>query len=239
MHKIKKLPTHIAFIMDGTGRWAKERFLPRTVGHREGAKRIKEIIKAARDLGVKVITFFAFSTENWGRSKNEINVLLHILSNFLEREIGELDKNNIRFMVIGRGEPMPEALQRKITRAEEKTRDNSTMSVVLALNYGGRQEIVDAAKSLAKDVLSGKICAGDLDEKIFSTYLYTAGIPDPDLLIRTSGEMRISNFLLWQLSYAELYFPKVYWPDFNKEEFLKAVEEYQNRNRRFGKVGVA
>ena len=239
MHKVKKVPAHIAFIMDGNGRWAKERFLPRTAGHREGAKRIKEIIKTAHDLGVKVVTFFAFSTENWKRSKNEINVLFHILNSFLEREIRELDKNNMRFMVIGRDQPIPEALQKKIARAQDKTRDNSAMSVVIALNYGARQEIVDAAKSLVEDALAGKIRAQELDEKVFSSYLYTAGLPDPDLLIRTSGEMRISNFLLWQLSYAELYFTKVYWPDFNKEEFLKAVEEYQERNRRFGKVGVA
>ena len=181
--------------MDGNGRWAKERFLPRTAGHREGAKRIKEIIKTAHDLGVKVVTFFAFSTENWKRSKNEINVLFHILNSFLEREIRELDKNNMRFMVIGRDQPIPEALQKKIARAQDKTRDNSAMSVVIALNYGGRQEIVDAAKSLAKDALAGKIRAQELDEKVFSSYLYTAGLPDPDLLIRTSGEMRISNFL--------------------------------------------
>jgi undecaprenyl diphosphate synthase len=239
MHKVKKVPAHIAFIMDGNGRWAKDRFLPRTAGHREGAKRIKEIIKTAHDLGVKVVTFFAFSTENWKRSKNEINVLFHILNSFLEREIREMDKNNIRFMVIGGGQPIPEALQKKIARAQDKTRDNSAMSVVIALNYGARQEIVDAAKSFAEDTLAGKIRAQELDEKVFSSYLYTAGLPDPDLLIRTSGEMRLSNFLLWQLSYAELYFTKVYWPDFNKEEFLKAIEEYQERNRRFGKVGVA
>jgi len=239
MQKNSKVPAHIAFIMDGNGRWAKERFLPRTAGHREGAKRIKEIIKAARDLGVKVVTFFAFSNENWGRSKTEINVLFHILNSFLEREVKELDKNNIRFMVIGRDEPIPVSLQKKIARAQDKTRDNSAITVVLALNYGARQEIVDAAKNLAKDALSGKISPEDLDEKVFSKYLYTAGIPDPDLLIRTSGEARISNFLLWQLSYAEFYFTKVYWPDFNKEELLKAVEEYQGRSRRFGKVGVA
>ncbi|MGA2774527.1 MAG: isoprenyl transferase [Candidatus Omnitrophota bacterium] len=236
MRHINKIPGHIAIIMDGNGRWAKERRLPRTAGHREGVKRIKEVVKAAGDMGIKFITFFAFSTENWARSKNEIDMLLRLLDNFLEREVKELDKNNIRFLVIGRKEPVPAALQKKIAAAQEMTKNNSAMTVILALNYGSRQEIVDAAKDFARDVKSGRIRIEDLDEKVFSGYLYTAGIPDPDLLIRTSGEIRISNFLLWQLSYSELYFPGIYWPQFNRRELLKAIREFQARERRFGKA---
>ena len=236
---VNKIPNHIAFIMDGNGRWAKERFLPRAAGHHEGVKRVKEIIKAAGDLGVKFVTFFAFSTENWARPRSEVRLLLHFLNNFLERELKEFDKNNIRFLTIGTGDPIPKDLQKKIARAEAKTKDNLKLTVILALNYGSRQEIVDAAKKFAKEVKSSKKNIEDLNEESFSAYLYTSHIPDPDFLIRTSGEMRVSNFLLWQLSYAEFYFPKIYWPDFKKEEFLKAILEFQNRERRFGKVSAA
>ncbi|MBU0548044.1 MAG: isoprenyl transferase [Candidatus Omnitrophica bacterium] len=229
-----KTPKHIAFIMDGNGRWAKEKGMSRTVGHREGIKRVKEIIRGASQLGIQTVTFFAFSTENWSRPKNEVNVLMRYLGNFLDKEIIELHKNNMRFLVIGRNDPIPQYLQVKIKKAQEKTSGNTGLKVVLALNYGGRQEIVDAAKKFAKDVLTGKADLESLESEQFSRYFYTADIPDPDLLIRTSEEMRISNFLLWQLSYSEFYFSKEYWPDFGMEELREAIKEYQKRERRFG-----
>ena len=230
------IPKHIAIIMDGNGRWAKEKGLPRTAGHREGVNRVKEIVRAAAQLGVKVVTFFAFSSENWVRPKAEISILMRYLNNFLDRQIRELEKNNIRFLAIGRGEPIPKYLQDKIKQAEDKTEKNSGMIVVLALNYGARQEIVDAVKSFCLKVQSGEEKISDLDVDVFSRYLYTANLPDPDLLIRTSAEKRLSNFLLWQLSYAELYFPKKYWPDFGAKDLEKAIEVYQKRERRFGGI---
>lgn len=230
------IPQHVAIIMDGNGRWAKERGLPRIAGHRAGIKRIKEILKAANELGIKALTFFAFSTENWSRPKREVGMLMRALNNFLNREIQELDKNNIRFMAIGRDEPMPPYVQAKIKEAENKTKNNTGIVVILAFNYGARQEIVDAAKKFTAQVLKGRTNLEDLDVESFSEYFYTAGLPDPDLLIRTSGEMRLSNFLLWQLSYAELYFPKIYWPDFKRQDLEEAIEVYQNRQRRFGSL---
>jgi undecaprenyl diphosphate synthase len=232
------IPKHIAIIMDGNGRWAAQRGLPRTAGHRQGTKRVKEIIKAAAELAVEVLTLFAFSTENWSRPKTEVEVLMRYLSDFLDKEIKELQKNNIRFLVIGRDEPLPKYIQEKISRAEDETKANSGLVLVLALNYGARQEIVDAAKKIVQDVSSNSCTPADINEESFSRYLYTSGLPDPDLLIRTSGEMRISNFLLWQLSYAELYFPKKYWPDFKGEDLKKAIAVFQRRQRRFGVVDV-
>jgi len=231
-----KIPKHIAIIMDGNGRWAKEKGLVRTVGHRQGIERIKEIIKAASELGVGVVTFFAFSTENWNRPKEEVNMLMRYLNNFLDRQVKELHKNNIRLIVIGQNDPIPKYLQKKIKEAERKTKDNTGLKMVLALNYGSRQEIVDAAKRFAGSVMRGEIDIEGLDTEAFSRYFYTAGLPDPDILIRTSGEMRISNFLLWQLSYAELYFSKKYWPDFRRADLEEVIREYQNRERRFGGI---
>jgi len=228
------MPKHIAIIMDGNGHWAKERGLSRTQGHREGMKRVKEVVRSAQELGIKVITFFAFSSENWSRPKQEINVLMRYLNNYLVNEVKEMDKRNIRFLVIGRDEPLPLSIQKKIKEAQAKTADNTGLTVVLALNYGARQEIVDAAKNFALDVVSSKTDANDLDEEMFSRYLYTGKLPDPDLLIRTSGQLRISNFLLWQLSYAELYFPGKFWPDFGADDLNEAVKQYQSRERRFG-----
>ena len=228
------IPKHIAIIMDGNGRWAKSRSLSRTSGHLEGTKRVKEIVKEAADLGVKVVTFFAFSTENWSRPKSEINVLMRYLDHFLVRDVNDMHKRNIRFLVIGRNEPLPAAIQKKIKEAQSKTENNTGLTVVLALNYGSRQEIVDAAKKFAADVVSSNIKINDLDEKMFSRYFYTRGLPDPDLLIRTSKELRVSNFLLWQLSYSELYFPEKFWPDFGPADLREAIEEYQSRDRRFG-----
>ena len=231
------IPKHVAIIMDGNGRWAKERGLSRTAGHRKGIANVKEIVKSAHDLGIKVVTFFAFSAENWNRPKKEVGLLMRYLNNFLDREIKELEKNNIRLIVIGRDEPIPKYLQKKIKEAEDKTKNNSGIIMVLALNYGAKQEIVDAVKKFTHSVLNGGANIDDLDDiEEFSRYLYTAGLPDPDLLIRTSGEMRISNFLLWQLSYAELSFSQKYWPDFKRDDLAKAVEEYQKRERRFGSI---
>jgi undecaprenyl diphosphate synthase len=232
----ENIPQHIAIIMDGNGRWAKERGLGRSTGHREGIKRVKEIIKAAAELGVKVVTLFAFSTENWLRPKNEINMLMGALNRFLESEISQLDTNDIRLIVIGARQPLPDYIQTKIRQAQERTKDNQGLTLILALNYGARQEIMDAARAFGQAVSEGKARPDELDVKKFSNYLYTAGLPDPDLLIRTSGEMRLSNFLLWQLSYTELYFPKKYWPDFRKDDLEKAIQVYQKRQRRFGRV---
>jgi len=232
------IPKHIAIIMDGNGRWAKERNLPRTQGHRAGIKRIREIVKAANEFGIKVVTFFTFSTENWSRPKKEVGMLMGYLDNFLTSEIKDLDKNNIRVIVIGRDRPIPEYLLNKIQKAEARTENNTGMVVVLALNYGSRQEIIDAVKKFTESAMEGKTNLEDLDVESFNNYFYTAGLPDPDLLIRTSGEMRLSNFLLWQISYAELYFSKKYWPDFGRQELEKAIMEYQKRERRFGRIDV-
>ncbi len=231
-----RLPRHIAFIMDGNGRWAKLKSLPRTAGHREGAKRVKEIVKASASLGIEVVTFFAFSTENWNRPQNEIDMLLRYLENFLDKEVGEMNKKNIRFKVIGEKDPLQPEVLKKIRQAEDKTKSNTGLTVVMALNYGSRQEIVDAVRRFAKDVALRKVDYRLLDTEKFASYLYTSGIPDPDLLIRTSGEERISNFLLWQLSYAELFFTGKFWPEFKEADLLEAVKEYQSRNRRFGRV---
>jgi undecaprenyl diphosphate synthase len=237
MTEYRDIPQHIAIIMDGNGRWAKEKGLPRIAGHREGAKRVKEIVKTAHQAGIKVLTLFAFSTENWSRPKSEVDMLMRYLVDFLDREIKGLDKNNIRFRVIGRKEPLPEYVIEKIKGAQERTKDNTEMLLVLALNYGARQEIIDAVKKIAGSVREGHLDIRDLNEENFEDYLYTKGIPDPDLLIRTSGEERISNFLLWQLSYSEFYFLKKYWPDFREQDLKKAIKDYQTRHRRFGQIG--
>lgn len=230
------IPKHIAFIMDGNGRWASEKGLPRSAGHRVGASRVKEIVKKALDLEVSVVTFFAFSNENWQRPKKEIEVLMRYLSSYLDYQIKDLHKKNIKFLAIGRKDPIPKYLQDKIKKSEDLTKNNTSMTMVLALNYGSRQEITDAVKKISGMVISGKLKEEDIDEELISNNLYTAGLPDPDLLVRTSGEMRISNFLLWQLSYAELYFPKIYWPDFKGAELEKAIKIYQDRERRFGGI---
>ena len=232
------IPKHIAFIMDGNGRWAKEQGLARTAGHRQGIKRVKEIIRGAGSLGVEVVTFFTFSTENWDRPKSEIVMLMRYLDKFLDGQIKELERNNMRFRVIGQGDPLPKFIQKKIEKAENRTKDNTGLVVVLALNYGSRQEIVDAAKRFATSVLKDNALLEQLTPEIFSRYFYTADLPDPDLLIRTSGEMRISNFMLWQLSYAELYFSTQYWPDFTINELKEAICDFKKRERRFGGIDV-
>lgn len=229
-------PEHIAIIMDGNGRWALGKNLPRIAGHRQGINRVKEIIKAASESGIKVLTLFAFSTENWSRPKKEIDMLMRYLEGFLNRHTDELHKKGIKLKVVGVQEPLPGHILQKIKDAEDLTSHNTGMQLVLALNYGSRQEIVDAARAFAKAVHKGSILADELTSEKFAGYLYTAGLPDPDLLIRTSGEMRLSNFLLWQLSYTELYFVKKYWPEFTALDFKKAISAYKRRKRRFGGV---
>jgi undecaprenyl diphosphate synthase len=230
------VPQHIAIIMDGNGRWAQERHLPRTLGHREGVLRVKEIVQAAVDLHIEVVTLFAFSTENWTRPSVEVKTLMHLLSVYLGRVIANLSKKNIRLRFIGRRDPLPKVVLNTIERAEKKTRDNTGLTLVLAVNYGARQEIIDGIKAMLKDCEKGTLQADTVDEEAVGSYLYTAGLPDPDLLIRTSGEQRISNFLLWQLSYAELYFPRKYWPDFKKADLLEALDVYAKRVRKFGGI---
>ena len=229
-----RLPRHIAIIMDGNGRWAKARGLPRVAGHRAGVESMRKIITAGNDLGIKVMSFYAFSSENWSRPKFEVKVLMGLIDRFLASQVKDMQRKNIRFLVIGEVDPVPPELIKKLRKAEEQTKKNTAMTVVVAINYGSRQEIVNAAKAWCGEVIEGKENINDLSPDVFNRYLYTAGLPDPDLLIRTSGEERISNFLLWQLSYAELYFEKVYWPDFGAEGLARAIEEFQNRERRFG-----
>ena len=228
------IPNHVAIIMDGNGRWARKRGLPRTAGHRVGIKRIREIVKDASDLGIKIITLFAFSTENWNRPKKEIDMLMRAFGNFLDKDILEFNKKNFRFRVIGRDTPLSSSLLSKIEAAQKLTSENSGLTVVMALNYGGRAEIIDAAIKLVQSVSKGIYKERQLNEEIFSQFLYAPDLTCPDLLIRTSGELRISNFLLWQLAYTELYFVDRYWPDFTKQDLIKAIEEYQMRKRRFG-----
>ena len=232
---VMKVPRHVAIIMDGNGRWAKKRKLPRTFGHQKGIERVKEVIREAKSLGIKILTLFAFSTENWNRPKQEVDFLFSYLRNFLRREREKLVKDGIRLRVIGRRDRIDKVLLKEIGEVEEVTKNNSDLIVNIALDYGGRWEIVEAIRRLVRDVVERRVEIAQIDEKLWRKYLYL-NVSDPDLLIRTSGEMRISNFLLWQLAYTELYFPEVLWPDFDEEEFRKAIEEYGRRERRVGKV---
>jgi len=220
--------------MDGNGRWARKRGLPRIAGHRAGAKSVKEAIEAARESGVKILTLYTFSTENWKRPKYEINALFKLLENYIDKEARNLVKNGIKLSVIGKFEGLPETVQKKLREVIEMTKDNRTLTLNLALNYGSRAEIVEAVRKIITDCQSQRLMPEEIDETTLSRYLYTKDMPDPDLLIRTSGEMRLSNFLLWQLSYAELYITKKLWPDFKKNDFKRAMEEYQTRQRRYG-----
>ncbi|MFA6141825.1 MAG: isoprenyl transferase [Candidatus Omnitrophota bacterium] len=234
MDKPKKIPQHVAIIMDGNGRWARSRGLPKLAGHRAGVKAAEEAMKAAGELGIKVLTLYTFSTENWKRPRHEISALFKLLENYLERESGKLDENNIRFSVIGDMDNLPESVRTKLNKTIELTKKNTGLIVNLAFNYGSRGEIIQAVKHIANDIAQGKLSVDTIDEKIFSGYLYTKYLPDPDMLIRTSGEYRVSNFLLWQISYAELYVTKKLWPDFKKSDLKKAILEYQKRERRYG-----
>ncbi|MBS1105720.1 MAG: uppS [Deltaproteobacteria bacterium] len=228
------IPRHVAVIMDGNGRWAERRGLDRVQGHRAGIEAVRATVRAAHELGVRFLTLYAFSTENWSRPKGEVDALMGLLEHYLAAELEELDRNGIRLRAIGRLERLPELARVKLKEALERTRDNSEMTVVFALSYGGRTEIADAARKLARDVESGKLDPEQIDEKTFGAYLYDPEIPDPDLLIRTGGEARVSNFLLWQIAYAELHVTDVMWPDFRKNDLVEAVWDYQQRERRYG-----
>jgi undecaprenyl diphosphate synthase len=230
------LPQHVAIIMDGNGRWAKQRSLPRVEGHRQGAESARTIIRTAGELGIKYLTLYAFSAENWNRPKDEVDALMKYLIHYLKTETPELNKNNVRLEVIGQIYRLPENVQEHLKKSIQTLSKNSGLTLVMALSYGSRIEIVDAVRGIAEKVKRGKLDPADINEQVFAQHLYTRNIPDPDLLIRTSGEMRVSNFLLWQISYAELVITPTLWPDFRKPQFFAALEEYARRHRRFGGV---
>lgn len=229
-----EIPRHVAIIMDGNGRWAKERGLPRLEGHRAGAESVREVMEACIELGVEYLTLYAFSSENWSRPATEVSALMSLLDRFLDEKAKDLDRQNVRLLAIGQLDRLPAKTRALIERIQARTANHTTMTLVLALSYGAREEIVAAARSLATDAVEGKISPSDIDNELFASRLQTAGIPDPDLLVRTSGEMRVSNFLLWQISYAEMVIVKKFWPDFRQGDLFEAVQEYQRRNRRFG-----
>ncbi|MEN3044531.1 MAG: isoprenyl transferase [Candidatus Hydrothermales bacterium] len=225
-----KIPEHVAIVMDGNGRWAKERNLPRLLGHREGVESVREIIKVARELKIKYLTLFTFSTENWKRSEEEVKGLFSLLESVAKKELKNLVENGIKVIVMGKIEELPKSTRKIIEEVIDRTKENKDMILILAINYGGKREIIDAVNRILKN---GK---KEISEDEFRKYLYVPNIPDPDLLIRTSGEMRISNFFLFQLSYTELYFTEKYWPEFRREDFVNAIKEYSKRVRRFGKI---
>jgi len=229
-----RLPRHVAIIMDGNGRWARAKGFPRVMGHRAGIKSVRAAAELAREVGIKFLTLYAFSVENWKRPTDEVSTLMRLLNEYLRRELSNLMKNGIRLNVLGDFGGLPALVRRHLERVMEETRENRKMVLNLALNYGSRSEIVHAARRVAEQVKAGKLKVSQLNEELFSRFLYTDGQPDPDLLIRTSGEQRISNFLLWQISYAELYISPKLWPDFGKADFLEALRDYQCRERRFG-----
>jgi len=232
--ELKTVPDSVAVIMDGNGRWAKRRLMPRSMGHRAGMERVKDIVRWSSDIGIKALTLYAFSTENWKRPKEEVSVLMSLLIEYLKKELAELLSENVRFKVIGIDEGLPKEVLAILRDSEDATKNNTGLHLNVAVNYGGRREITDAVKSIIDDVKNGKI--SDVDEQTISDHLYTAGEPDPDLVIRTSGELRISNFLLYQIAYSEFYFTDVSWPDFDEKEYFKALKEYEKRQRRFGAV---
>jgi undecaprenyl diphosphate synthase len=232
-----KIPAHVAIIMDGNGRWAQQRNLPRAKGHEKGAESVRVAIKTCKKLGIKFLTVYAFSVENWNRPKPEIEALMALLKKFLRHEEREFHENKIRLRAIGRLSDLPKSVRRELNHVMQATEHYKDATLVLALSYGGRTEIAHAARELARKVKAGTLEPDAIDEAAISTHLYAPDIPDPDLMIRTSGEMRISNFLLWQVSYAELYITETLWPDFREEHLVKAVEEYGRRHRRFGLVG--
>jgi len=229
-------PRHIAIIMDGNGRWANARGLPRAEGHRAGAESVREAVETCRHLGVDYLTLYAFSSENWNRPKKEVDALMQLLERFLREKLPEMLKQNVRLHAIGRLQMLPKKCLKQIDKAISSTKNNTGLNLVLALSYGSREEIIDATRSIATKAASGELDPADIDNAVFSEHLYTDGLPDPDLLIRTSGESRISNFLLWQISYAEIVISPKNWPDFRDSDLRAAVEEYARRHRRFGKV---
>jgi undecaprenyl diphosphate synthase len=231
-----RLPTHLAIIMDGNGRWAQQRMLKRIVGHQRGAETIKMVVEQSSLLGIKYLTLFAFSSENWSRPAMEVKALMALLKKYIRHETARMMRKNIRYNVIGNRSELPDDVNVILDEAIRETSGNTGMVLTLALSYGGRQELSIAASRLARDVAAGKLKADEITMDVFGGYLDTGGLPDPDFLIRTSGEMRISNFLLWQLAYTELYFTETYWPDFTINEFHKALADFQSRERRFGKT---
>ncbi len=231
-----ELPQHVAIIMDGNGRWARRRGLPRVAGHREGVKSVRAIVEASGELGIDVLTLYTFSKENWRRPATEVTTLMKLLVNALRKEINELHANNVKLNAIGTLEDLPQFVYEELMEAMERTRHNTGLTLNLALSYGGRSEIVAATKEIARKVRNGELYLEDIDEELFSEHLYTFNLPDPDLLIRTNGEERISNFLLWQIAYTELYITRTLWPDFRKREFYEALICYMKRERRFGMV---
>ena len=234
MHDLPKLPQHIAIIMDGNGRWANQRGLPRVEGHRRGVESVRNIVRAAGDLGVPYLTLFSFSSENWSRPKSEILDLMGLMRLFIKRDLADLHRDNVRVRVIGEREGVDADIVKLIADAETLTKDNSKLNLTIAFNYGSRTEIVRAAQALAAKVLRGDLQPADITQDCFAGALDTGGLPDPDLFIRTSGEQRLSNFLLWQLAYAEFVFVETYWPDFNRTHLDAAIATYQSRERRFG-----
>lgn len=233
---VQRLPQHVAVIMDGNGRWAKQRGLPRVVGHRRGVDALKSLLRCCKDWGIQALTAYAFSTENWGRPLEEVEFLMMLFERVLRRELQEMIEEGVQIHFVGDLAALPGSLQAEIERAMAATRANQKIKFVVATNYGGRREILQACRQIAAQVHQGKLALDDIDEGLFERHLYTAGIQDPDLLIRTSGEMRVSNFLLWQMAYAELYVTETLWPDFDRTEFHRALTDYQKRQRRFGKV---
>ena len=230
------IPEHVAVIMDGNGRWAKKNGLLRTIGHKNGVKSVREVVEASVELGISVLTLFAFSTENWNRPKAEVSALMELLVSALNKELPTFQKNNIQLQTIGETNALPKGCRKKLTEIINKTSGNTGLKLVLALSYSSKLEIINSIKSIAQKISDKTINPEDINESLFANELYTSDYPDPDLLIRTSGEYRVSNFLLWQIAYAELYFSPKLWPDFTKADFLEAIVEYQNRERRFGKT---
>jgi undecaprenyl diphosphate synthase len=231
-----RLPQHVAVIMDGNGRWAKRRGFPRIVGHQKGVDALKDLLRCCKDWGIPALTAYAFSTENWGRPLEEVEFLMTLFERVLRRELEEMMAENVRIRFIGNLQMLPPSLQDEIARSMADTQANSGTQFTVATNYGGRQEIIQACRAIARKVEQGSVSVEEIDEALFERHLYTAGLPSPDLLIRTSGEMRISNFLLWQLAYGEIYVTDTLWPDFDRQEFHKALSAYQQRERRFGKI---
>ena len=234
-----KVPQHIAIILDGNGRWAKSKGMPRNYGHAQGSKNVERICEEAWRMGIKYLTVYAFSTENWNRPDSEVSALMTLLRNYMKTCLKTAAKNDMKIRVIGDIQPLDDDIKNRISELESATVNNGGMNFTIALNYGSRDELTRAARKMARDCADGKLEADDIDESVFESYLDTHGIPDPDLMIRTSGEQRLSNYLLWQLAYSEFYFTDVPWPDFTKEELVKAIEEYNHRHRRFGGVEEA
>ena len=233
-----RIPRHVAIIMDGNGRWAEARGLERNEGHRAGIEAVRTVLRTANDIGIRYLTLYAFSSENWGRPQDEVRELMRLLEHYLVDEIDEVMEHGIRVRAMGRLERLPPQIRRSVSDAIERSANNDAMTLVFALSYGGRAEIVDAARKIARDAAAGELDPHGIDEKIFASYLYEPEVPDPDLLIRTGAESRVSNFLLWQIAYTEIYNTKLMWPDFARQDLIAAVQDYQSRERRFGKTSA-